>query len=284
MKRQTNFKEQAGRILLAIFTGTLLLAPFRIYSTLYGIASSTSPRVSQDLAAPFDQPLLKTSSRIDLERDLPGEIVIDLGTLVTGELRGWNRLNIPEGASVLIAHQDTPIDLHFNFSQFKSLGGHWRSTGVRLMMTGALDETLRGEAGRTQKDWGGVFGVSSSLDRVSPDFSVVVPVNEVDLLDNVEDRRIAVTVEMDIEYPSFATSASYEDREGTLTHSFYLTVLTPEELSEYQAVRKEYMTSQTLRVLLIWFVILAVEYVLVFRHRIAEKLRAAAGKSPSRRK
>lgn len=283
MKKQANFKEQAGCILLAIFAGTLLLAPFRIYSTLYGIASSASPRVRQDLSAPFGQPLLTTSSRIELERDLPEGIVIDLGTLITGELRGWDRLTIPEGASVLIAPQDTPIELRFNFSQFKSLGGHWRSTGVRLVMTGALDETLPGEAGQTRKDWGGAFGVSSSLEQVSPDFSVVVPVHEIDLQSDFEDRRIAVSVEMDIEYPLFATSASYQDREGTLTHSFYLTVLTPDELNEYQAVRKEYMNTQTLRVLLLWFAILAAEFVLVFRHRIAERLGAAARRSRSRR-
>jgi len=267
MKKANDILENIGCTLLAVFVITIIIMPFRIYSSLYPISSMTSPRVQTDLEAPFNHPLLRTASQINLMRTPSLGLRFDLGYAITGELKGWNVISLPEGSSAVIAYENEPTKLRFNFSKFDAFGGHWRSEEVRFITTGAIDQTILGEPGQKEKKWGGPLGISSNLREVSPDFSVFVPVNEIDLNDDISDRQLSILVEMDIEYPSYSGASAYKDYQGTMVHTFNLTVLTPDEFVEYQAVKKAYFLSQLFRVLLTWGAILLGEYILLFLYR-----------------
>lgn len=267
MKKTNNFLDTAGFTLFMVFVITMIIMPFRIYSSLYAISSMTSPRVKSDLDAPFNQPLLRTPSEIYLERNIQTGISIDLSYVITGELKGWNVIKLPEGSSAVIAYDNEPTKLRFNFSQFETLGGHWRSEEVRFITTGAIDQTMIGEPERKEKKWGGAFGISSNLKKVSPNFSVVVPINEIDVNGDISDRQLSILVEMDVEYPIISGASTYEDHQGTMDHTFNLTVLTPDEFAEYQAVKQAYFLRQLFRVLSTWVVILLGEYILLLLYR-----------------
>jgi hypothetical protein len=264
MKKTNNFLNNVGCTLVIVFVITIIIMPFRIYSSLYEISSMTSPRVKSDLDAPFNQPLLRTSSRIYLERNIQKGISIDLGYLIIGELKSWNVIKLPEGSSAVIAYDNEPTKLRFNFSQFETLGGHWRSEEVRFITTGAIDQNMIGETKRKEKKWGGAFGVSSHFREVSPNFSVVVPINEIDVNGDISDRQLSILVEMDVEYPTMSGVSTYKDHQGTMDHTFNLTVLTPDEFAEYQAVKQAYFLRQLFRVLSIWVVILLGGCILLF--------------------
>jgi hypothetical protein len=252
-----------GIILYVVIGITVIVLPFRIYSSSNALASMTTPRVKHDLDPPYNLPLLQTDSTIKLEKELPG-IHIDLGTVITGELFGWARPSIAEGDVVLIPYQDSPVSVRIQFPRgFETLGGNWRGEGARLITTGAVEGTFEGTPGNQDKTWGGTFGVSSNLKKVSPYFDIDLPLDEVNPQDELVQRKISVEVELDIAYPSIAGTSTYEDRSGTLRHHFEMTVLKPDEVSKYQDIRGAYLARQVPLVVLAWVGVLSVEILIL---------------------
>jgi hypothetical protein len=251
-------------IILYVLIGiTIIVLPFRSYSSSNALASMTSPRVKLDLDPPYNVPLLQTDSTIKLERELTG-IHIDLGVAITGDLYGWAHPSIAEGDAVLIPYQDSPINVRIQFAQgFETLGGNWRGEGARLITTGALEGTIEGTPGNQDKTWGGAFGVSSDLKKVSPYFDIDLPLDKINPQDELIQRKISVEVELDIAYPSIAGTSTYEDRFGTLRHHFDMTVLTSDEVSEYQDIRGAYLARHVPLIILAWVGVLGVEILIL---------------------
>ncbi len=249
---KNNFLVNLGCGLIVILFVAVIAMPFRLYSSLYAISSMSSSKAKSDLDAPYNQPQLQSSSQIILERITPPKNSFDIGYAITGELKGWNVITLFDGSSAVMAYEDEPIKLRFNFTQFETPGGHWRSEQVRVILTGVIDRTLQGESGKVEKKWGNGFGISSTLKDVKPNFSVVLPINEIDINNPISDREIDIQVEMDVEYPLISSVAAYKDYEGTLEHTFTLTVLSPDEFEEYQSVQNSYFLQQAIRIVLTW--------------------------------
>jgi hypothetical protein len=251
-KATNNFLANLGCALIVIIFIAVIAMPFRIYSSLYAISSMSSAKAINDLAAPNNQPQLEPSSQVVLERIAPPKNSFDIGYAITGELKGWNVITLLEGSSAVIAFQEEPIKLRFNFAQLETPGGHWRSEEVRVILSGAIDQTLKGKPEKVEKKWGSGLGISSTMKDVEPNFSVVVPLNQIDINSAISDRKIDIKVEMDIEYPLISSTAAYDDYEGTLEHAFSLTVLTPAEFEEYRSITNAYFLQQSIRIILTW--------------------------------
>lgn len=241
-----------GCAVIAAIALVIIVMPFRIYSSLNALSSMTADRVQQDLDAPFNVPALRSSSTTQLIRNIPRKS-FDIGYAITGRLWGWNDAVLNEGASAVISYSNSPVQIRFRFPHaFQTLGGNWRGGAARLITTGAMDFVVTGIPGNPDGRWGGAFGVSSELKYASPYFDIEIPFDTINNADDIDGRKLSIVVELDIEYPTYSSSSAYEDRSRTLTHNFEVTVLTPDEASEYESVRKGYLLRQMPLVVLIW--------------------------------
>jgi hypothetical protein len=203
------------------------------YNRFTDVFTMHGEQVRDDLPGPYNLALVR-STDVDLAARRVG---------VLGMSAFWQFDILPDERA-FIAYSPSPVALHVDMPGYvRSLRGLWQGGDVKVSAMGALRETLTGDPGRTRKTWGTTLPKGAR--RTTPFFEVSMPINRVDMERSIEDRAIEINTSFSVTYPA-SSGPGFRDAYRTIEHRCWLIPLSPSELDEYKAVRRDYRLRQGL--------------------------------------
>lgn len=246
----------------------IIYIPLRMYSILNDATVKAPLGIESQMGSSFNYPMIKPESTIELTRKKPG-FEFDLIYSITGPLRSWGAMELFPNKKVLIPYSDSPLELNFKFCDwFTALAELWRGEAAWIETKGYVERKWTGEPGNKDKKWDS--SVSAKWYETSPYFDISLPFDSVNTTEQIDNRRILVNVGMTVTYPISTSAGGFENRTTGLNYQFEALLLSPEETTQYEKIRKEYRSKISKRTFLIYGTIFIAPFT-IFLYLYAER-------------
>lgn len=161
---------------------------------------------------------------------------------------------IAPGGKAVIPYSDAPVNSRFCFKNYlRSLQGYWYCGGSWIHLDGALSGAVRGTPANMKHPWGP--SVEDNMVSIEPCIDVVLPINEVPIDAQLDQRVIQIQADMRVEFPApryrminDTQIRGYVNHTERLTHSSEIYVLTTEEVQQYETLQAQSHEAYRVRV------------------------------------